>query len=74
MNLKVGDFGISKLLEHTEQAKTVIGTPFYLPPEICNQEKYTNKADIWSLGCVLYEVCCLTKPFNATKGIFNLIE
>lgn len=62
MNIKIGDFGISKILATTsEQCKTMIGrilinigTPYYLAPEICSQDKYTTKADIWSLGCVIY--------------------
>lgn len=64
--VKLGDFGIAKLLDHTTAfAKTSIGTPFYLSPEICEGKQYNAKSDIWSLGCVLYELCTLKKPFDS---------
>ncbi|CAF4884646.1 unnamed protein product, partial [Rotaria magnacalcarata] len=57
---KLGDFGISKILNTTcELARTQIGTPYYLSPEICQQKPYNNKSDVWSLGCVLYEMATL---------------
>jgi len=46
-------------------AKTQIGTPYYLSPEICEDKPYGKKSDIWSLGCVLYEIAALTLPFQA---------
>ncbi|OHT12105.1 hypothetical protein TRFO_03729 [Tritrichomonas foetus] len=64
--IKLGDFGISKILDQTTSfAKTSIGTPFYLSPEICEGKPYNRKSDIWALGCVLYELCCLRKPFDS---------
>lgn len=63
---KLGDFGISRVLEHTNCfAKTSIGTPYYLAPEICQQRPYAWPADIWALGCILYEMCTLKVPFDA---------
>lgn len=63
--VKLGDFGISKVLESTmDYAKTSLGTPYFLSPEICAGNKYNFKTDIWMLGCVLYELCCLKKPFE----------
>ena len=61
--LKIADFGISKLVTASAVAQTVIGTPFYIAPEICENKAYTNKADVWSAGCVLYELSSLEKPF-----------
>lgn len=56
--IKVGDFGISKVLESTTQvANTVVGTPYYMAPEACQSEPYTSKSDVWALGCILYELC-----------------
>ena len=46
-------------------AHTVVGTPYYLSPELCEEKPYNNKSDIWSLGCVLYELCTLRHPFEA---------
>lgn len=64
--IKVGDFGISKSLENTmDKAKTVIGTPYYLSPEIIMNKPYSFASDIWSLGVLLYELCLLTMPFDA---------
>lgn len=48
-------------------AYTVVGTPYYLSPELCEERPYNNKSDIWSLGCVLYELCTLKHPFDATN-------
>lgn len=64
--VKLGDFGISKVLDHTTSfAKTSIGTPYYLSPEICEGKPYNAKSDIWSLGCVLYEMCTKKHPFDS---------
>ncbi|ELU00045.1 hypothetical protein CAPTEDRAFT_106738 [Capitella teleta] len=64
--IKLGDFGISKVLNSTvELARTCIGTPYYLSPEICENKPYNNKSDVWSLGCVLYELCTLKHAFEA---------
>ncbi len=60
MNLKVGDFGVSRLLDSTQQnCKTSAGSPFYMAPEMVDSQSYSYKADVWSLGCVIYEVCSL---------------
>nr|XP_033803504.1 serine/threonine-protein kinase Nek5 [Geotrypetes seraphini]XP_033803505.1 serine/threonine-protein kinase Nek5 [Geotrypetes seraphini]XP_033803506.1 serine/threonine-protein kinase Nek5 [Geotrypetes seraphini] len=63
---KLGDFGIARVLNNTmEFARTCVGTPYYLSPEICENRPYNNKTDIWSLGCILYELCTLKHPFEA---------
>lgn len=62
--IKLGDFGISKVLESTvEAAMTVVGTPYYMSPEVCESKPYTFKSDVWALGCVLYELCALEHAF-----------
>ena len=49
--IKLGDFGIARVLQHTSDcAKTAIGTPYYLSPEICQEIPYNQKSDVWSLG------------------------
>jgi len=56
--VKLGDFGISKVLQSTiEAAMTVVGTPYYMSPEVYHNKPYTLKSDVWSLGCLLYELC-----------------
>ncbi|XP_010216799.1 PREDICTED: serine/threonine-protein kinase Nek1-like, partial [Tinamus guttatus] len=64
--VQLGDFGIARVLNSTvELARTCIGTPYYLSPEICQNKPYNNKSDIWALGCVLYEMCTLKHAFEA---------
>ena len=66
--IKLGDFGIARVLEHSFQVcRTQIGSPFYLSPEICEGKAYNSKTDIWSLGCILYELCTLKHAFNAVN-------
>ncbi|KAK2593932.1 G2-specific serine/threonine protein kinase [Conoideocrella luteorostrata] len=64
-SVKLGDFGLSKMIKSQDFASTYVGTPFYMSPEICAAEKYTLKSDIWSLGCIIYELCTREPPFNA---------
>jgi NIMA (never in mitosis gene a)-related kinase len=67
-SLKLGDFGISKALSATNDvALTQIGTPYFMSPEVCNNEPYSNKCDIWALGCVFYELISFKKPFEANS-------
>ncbi|XP_021075300.1 serine/threonine-protein kinase Nek5 isoform X2 [Mus pahari] len=66
MVAKLGDFGTARSLNNSmELAQTCAGTPYYLSPEICQNRPYNNKTDIWSLGCVLYELCTLKHPFES---------
>ena len=66
--LTLGDFGVSKVLAGTHQlASTAVGTPYYLSPEICENKPYDHKSDVWSAGCVLYEMCALTHPFDGAS-------
>lgn len=50
-------------------ASTYVGTPFYMSPEICAAERYTMSSDIWSVGCIMHELCALEPPFNAKTHI-----
>lgn len=64
--VKLGDFGLAKSLNpETEFAKTYVGTPYYMSPEVLVDRPYTAQCDIWSLGCVIYELCALRPPFIA---------
>ena len=65
-SLKIGDFGIAKVLENSiQKAQTVVGTPYYMSPEICQNQAYSFKSDVWSLGCILFEMCTLKRAFEA---------
>ena len=85
LNVKIGDFGIAKqLTTYNQYAKTQCGTMLYMAPEIINGEKYNYKADCWSLGCIIYELCTFNYCFysnsliilfkNITQSIYNKIE
>ncbi|KAH9492964.1 Serine/threonine-protein kinase Nek9 [Bulinus truncatus] len=70
-----GDFGISRFLESTsDMADTVVGTPYYMSPEIMMGVKYNNKSDIWALGCVLYEMLTLSRTFQASNPLKLAME
>lgn len=47
-------------------AQTSVGTPYYLAPELVNGEPYSYSVDMWMLGCTLYELCTLQRPFTGT--------
>ena len=67
-NIKIGDLGVAKKLSNNNDfTKTLIGTPFYLSPEICKEKPYNEKSDIWALGCILYELCTFKHPFETTN-------
>ena len=84
-NAKIGDLGIARTLsEQTRFIRTVVGTPFYLSPELCEDKPYNEKSDIWALGVCLYEFCTGRHPFEAQnegalirkimKGVFQPVE
>ncbi|XP_071848979.1 serine/threonine-protein kinase Nek8-like [Apostichopus japonicus] len=64
--VKTGDFGISKILSSKSKAVTVVGTPCYISPELCEGKPYNQKSDIWAVGCILYELLTLKKAFEAS--------
>ncbi|XP_019524413.1 PREDICTED: serine/threonine-protein kinase Nek3 isoform X4 [Hipposideros armiger] len=67
--VKLGDFGSARLLSNPMAfACTYVGTPYYVPPEIWENTPYNNKSDIWSLGCILYELCTLKHPIITEYG------
>ena len=76
--IKLGDFGIARVLDSTlEQAKTVVGTPYYMSPEVCENKPYSYASDIWALGCVLYETCTLEHAFKASNLlglVFKIVQ
>lgn len=62
--IKIGDLNVSKVVK-SNLLFTRVGTPFYASPEIWQDKPYNQKSDMWSLGCVLYEMCTLKPPFVA---------
>lgn len=72
-SVKLGDFGLSKILAQSDFASTYVGTPFYMSPEVNANERYSLHSDIWSLGCIMYELCAREVPFNA-RTHFDLMK
>lgn len=60
---KLGDLNVSKVAQKDGLNYTQTGTPFYASPEVWRDEPYNSKSDIWSLGCVIYEMMMLHVPF-----------
>ncbi|MDC6271478.1 protein kinase, partial [Acetobacter pasteurianus] len=67
--LKIADFGFARFLPSTSMAETLCGSPLYMAPEILRYEKYNAKADLWSVGAVLYEMTVGKPPFKANNHI-----
>lgn len=67
--LKIADFGFARLLPNTSLAETLCGSPLYMAPEILRYEKYDAKADLWSVGTVLFEMVCARPPFRANNHV-----
>ena len=73
--IKIGDLGVAKILDDFENFVTSkVGTPYYLSPEVCEDRPYNFKSDIWSLGCILYELCSLKHPFEAKSQAALLLK
>ena len=71
---KLGDLNVSKVARRG-LGYTQTGTPYYASPEVWKDKPYDNKSDVWSLGCVLYEMITLRPPFRAQdmEGLFNKV-
>ncbi|CAH0022923.1 unnamed protein product [Clonostachys rhizophaga] len=67
--LKLADFGFARVLPSTSLAETLCGSPLYMAPEILRYEKYDAKADLWSVGTVLYEMATGRPPFRARNHV-----
>jgi NIMA (never in mitosis gene a)-related kinase len=68
----LGDFGIARIMDGTtDYARTCVGTPYYLSPEIWENNPYNNKSDLWAMGCVLYEMTTLKHAFEAGYKILD---
>ena len=79
--IKIGDFNISKIIKNKMVISSQTGTPYYASPEVWSEKPYDYRTDIWSMGCILYELCAFRPPFlgmtseelykNVQKGIIN---
>ncbi|XP_019658747.2 serine/threonine-protein kinase Nek11 isoform X5 [Ailuropoda melanoleuca] len=73
--LKIGDFGVSRLLLGScDVATTLTGTPHYMSPEALTHQGYNTKSDIWSLACILYEMCCMNHAFTGSNFLSIVLK
>ena len=71
----VGDLGLGKWLEeNTQETHSRVGTPLYMAPQVLKGKGYDFKSDIWSLGCILYELACLKSPFKSGAPKNELVK
>ena len=69
---KIGDMNVSKVIKE-KVLLTQTGTPYYASPEVWKDQPYSYKSDLWSIGCVIYELCALKPPFHG-KDLDELFE
>lgn len=71
----IGDLNVSKIAKE-RFLRTQTGTPYYASPEVWRDEPYDIKSDIWSLGCLIYELCSLMPPFRANdlEGLYKKVQ
>lgn len=72
---KLGDLNVSKVAKKG-LVYTQTGTPYYASPEVWRDEPYNSSSDIWSLGCIIYELAALKPPFRAQnmEGLYKRVQ
>jgi serine/threonine protein kinase len=71
--VKIADFGFAKVIQDNVMIETLCGSPLYMAPEIIKRDKYTIKADLWSLGLILYKMVYGRHPYGDAKNLYDLM-
>lgn len=72
--VKITDFNFARELLDNELAETLCGSPLYMAPEIIANDEYTAKADLWSIGLIIYEMVYGKHPYQDSKSIIDLLD
>jgi serine/threonine protein kinase len=72
--LKIADFGFAKIIGSENLNETICGSPMYMAPEIMNNESYTDKSDLWSVGIIMFEILFARYPIKDVSNIFELMK
>jgi len=72
-HLKIADFGFAKEIEPEDMSATICGSPLYMAPQLLRMDRYSPKADVWSLGVIMYEMITGNKPIEA-QSQFELLN
>jgi len=73
--LQLGDLGLGRAMSsQTYEAYSRVGTPLYMSPEVLDGSGYDTKSDVWSLGCIAYELCSLKSPFKKEDEKMSLYQ
>lgn len=72
---KLGDLNVSKISQEG-LCVTQTGTPYYASPEVWDDKPYDHKSDIWSVGCIIYEMAMLKPPFRSQdmEGLYKKVQ
>jgi len=70
--VKIADFGFARIIEPSSMAETVCGSPLYMAPEVLSSNKYDIKADLWSIGTILFQMLCGSTPYDGDNHIHLL--
>lgn len=74
VTIKIADFGFAKILQVSQLAETICGSPLYMAPEVLSGHKYTHAADLWSYGVILYEMLTGHTPFSQVTNCTELVK